>query len=798
TEVLGLVKAQQVKNAVIVPVGSKGGFVLKRPTPPGDRDAFMAEGIACYKTFIRGLLDLTDNLTPDGVAPPHAVVRRDDNDPYLVVAADKGTATFSDIANGVAAEYGFWLGDAFASGGSQGYDHKGMGITARGAWESVKRHFREMGHDTQAQDFTVIGVGDMSGDVFGNGMLLSPHIRLLAAFNHLHIFIDPDPDPAAGFAERQRLFNLPRSTWTDYDAKLISAGGGVFERSAKAITLSPQIQNRFGILKDKVTPAELMRALLRADVDLLWFGGIGTYLKASTENHVEVGDRANDAIRIDAPELRCRVIGEGANLGLTQRSRIEAALAGVRLNTDFIDNSAGVDCSDHEVNIKILLDHVVANGDMTMKQRNALLVRMTDEVAELVLRDNYLQAQAITLVQSGGVEVLDEKVRLMRKLEKIGRLDRNVEFLPDDETLADRAAARLGLTRPEISVIISYAKIWLYDELLQSALPDDPHLAEDLYRYFPTPLQGKYKDMIGQHRLRREIIATRVTNSMINRVGGSFVNMLTEKTGMSPEDIARAYIVTREVYALRPLWDRIETLDNQVEAPVQTALMLEINKLIQRGTLWFLRNAEHPIDVGANSAAFAAGVAELAASLDGVLPRHYLDDMATRAAPLIERGVPQDLAMDVTGLVNMASGGDIVRLAAGADADVRQVARLYFAMGSRFRLGRLRAAAEGLIADTHWQKLAVDAVIEELYGHQLTLAALVLPHAGVDAAPERAIDIWAEENNAAVERMDQLLGELFSGDITDLSMIAVASRELRALSALARPVTAPAAAAAAS
>ncbi|RMD62083.1 MAG: NAD-glutamate dehydrogenase, partial [Alphaproteobacteria bacterium] len=520
TEILGLAKAQQVKNAVIVPVGSKGGFVVKRPpAPAAGRDALLEEGIACYKTFISGLLDLTDNLKDGKVVPPPRTVRRDGDDPYLVVAADKGTATFSDIANEVSAAYGFWLDDAFASGGSAGYDHKKMGITARGAWEGVKRHFREIGKDIQNETFTVIGVGDMSGDVFGNGMLLSRRIKLVGAFNHLHIFVDPDPDPETSWAERKRLFDLPRSAWSDYDAKLISKGGGVFDRKAKSIKPTPEMKKLFGITEDRLTPNELIRAMLKADVELLWFGGIGTYVKAGHESHLDAGDRSNDAVRVNAGELRCKVIGEGANLGMTQRARIEYALAGGRLNTDFIDNSAGVDCSDHEVNIKILLGAVEAAGDMTRKQRNKLLVDMTDEVAALVLRDNYLQTQSLSVSSALGAHILDRLARYMRVLEKSGRLDRAIEFLPDDETIAERQAMGIGLTRPELAVLLAYAKITLYDELLSSDLPDDPDTEHELLSYFPTPLQERFADWIAQHRLRREIIATVMTNDIVNRVG---------------------------------------------------------------------------------------------------------------------------------------------------------------------------------------------------------------------------------------------------------------------------------------
>ena len=787
TEILGLMKAQIVKNAVIVPVGSKGGFVVKRPPPGGDREAQINEGVECYKTLMRGLLDVTDNLVGSRLKPPAKVLRHDGDDPYLVVAADKGTATFSDIANGVSGDYGFWLGDAFASGGSVGYDHKKMGITARGAWESVKRHFREIGVNIQAEDFTVVGVGDMSGDVFGNGMLLSGHIKLLAAFNHMHIFIDPNPDAAKSLAERQRLFEMPRSSWSDYDAKLISKGGGVFERRAKSIVLSPEIKKCFAIKKDKITPNELLSVILTASVDLLWFGGIGAYVKASLESHADAGDRANDAIRVNASELNCEVIGEGANMGMTQRARIEFALEGGRLNTDSIDNSAGVDCSDHEVNIKILLDTIVSSGNMTMKQRNALLARMTHEVAALVLRHNYLQTQAITLIQTEGVELFDNQVRLMRMLERNGRLNRAVEFLPDDETLAEREAAKQGLTRPEIAVLMSYAKIWIYDELLNSDLPDDPRLFEDLLNYFPTPLNKKYEKEIGRHRLRREIIATRITNSMINRVGGTFVHHFMEKTGIAPPDIARAYTVARSMLGVIGMWDDIAALDNKAPAHVQTAMLMDINDLIDWVTLWFLRNGDRPLDIGAQCAAFSKGFATLIDDLDSALPDHYREDVTKRAKPYSDQGVPKKLALKVAGLVNLFSGCDIVRLATSRRLRVCEVARLYFAVGSRFRLGRLRAASEGLNTESHWQKLAVTALVEEIYGHQLALTSQVLDFSGNETDPEKAIAVWNEKNAAAIEQAQQLLSELWATEINDLSMVAVASGQLRALADTSAP-----------
>jgi len=782
TEILGLVKAQQVKNAVIVPVGSKGGFVVKNPPTEGGREAFLEEGIECYKTFIRGLLDLTDNLDSRGrVIPPKRVARHDPNDPYLVVAADKGTATFSDIANSVSAEYGFWLGDAFASGGSVGYDHKKMGITARGGWESVKRHFREIGLDTQTEDFTVVGVGDMSGDVFGNGMLLSEHICLQAAFNHLHIFVDPKPNAAKSFKERRRLFDLPRSGWADYNAKLISKGGGVFERRAKWVPMSREMKALFGVNSDKVTPNDLIKMILKLDADLLWFGGIGTYLKASAESHVDAGDRTNDAVRVNACDVRARVIGEGANLGVTQRARVEYALGGGRLNTDAIDNSAGVDCSDHEVNIKILLDALVSQKKMTERSRNALLERMTDEVGDLVLWDNYEQTQALSIIHARSTDLVDHQIRLMRMLEKSGRLNRDVEFLPDDETINERVVTGQGLTRPEISVLMSYSKIWFFDKMLDSDLPDDRYLTRDLQRYFPTAVRKKYQTAIGEHRLRREIVATRVTNSMINRVGGTFVTQLMEKTGMKPEEIARAFIIAREAFSVRDLWGPIEALDNKVPAHTQISMLLDVNKLLDRGTLWFLRNGMMKGSLEDTVKRFQEGITTLAQGLNAVLPGHYLKDLEHRAKSYLDDGVPKNLALSIAGMVNLASGTDIVMLAEQRGLKVCEVAKLYFAIGSRFRLGRLRAACETVEGESHWQKLAIAALIEEVFGHQLHLTAHVLDTSKNVTDPDKAIKAWMDAYQNAIDRTEQLLTELWAGDITDISMIAVASRALKSL-----------------
>jgi glutamate dehydrogenase len=782
TEILGLVKAQQVKNAVIVPVGSKGGFVVKQPpAAEAGREAYLAEGIECYKTLIRGLLDITDNLQAGKLVPPEAVVRRDDDDPYLVVAADKGTATFSDIANGVSIEYGFWLDDAFASGGSAGYDHKKMGITARGAWESVKRHFRELGKDIQSETFTCVGIGDMSGDVFGNGMLLSEQIKLVAAFNHMHIFIDPEPDPAASFAERRRLFDLPRSAWTDYNEKLISNGGGIFDRKAKSLKITREMKALFGISEESLTPNELLRAIMKSKVELLWFGGIGTYVKAKAETNADAGDRANDALRVDARDLGCKVIGEGANLGMTQRARVEFAQNGGYLNTDSIDNSAGVDCSDHEVNIKILLGDIEQAGDMTRKQRDKLLAKMTDEVGELVLRDNYLQTQAITVTQGLGAHLLDRFARFMRTLEKQGKLNRAIEFLPDDETITERLKQGAGLTRPELSVLLSYAKITLYEELLASDLPDDPYMNGALIGYFPGILGKDYAEPIARHRLRREIIATVVTNDMVNRVGITFVHEVREKTGMPAADIARAYTAVCEVFDLRALFLQIEALDNRVPAEVQAGMLVEAGRLIEQGTVWFLRNSKHPLDIEESIKLYATSLGLLIGDLKSLLSLDARRQLSVRTKDYRTKDVPEDVATRVASLALLVPAGDIVAAAQRAKLPVEQAGKIYFAIGDRFGFDWLRRATRRLPSDSAWDKLAVTAIVDDLYGHQSALTASVLNGVNADAGAAEVIDVWAAERQSIVARTEQLMAELNAAGNPDLAMLAVANRQLKSL-----------------
>ena len=782
TEILGLMKAQMTKNAVIVPVGAKGGFVVKQPPATGGREALLEEGIACYRILICGMLDITDNLKPGALISPTDVVRRDGDDPYLVVAADKGTATFSDIANGIAREYDFWLDDAFASGGSAGYDHKKMGITARGAWESVKRHFREMGINTQTTDFTCIGVGDMSGDVFGNGMLLSKHIKLLGAFNHLHIFVDPDPDPAKGFRERKRLFEMPRSSWSDYNAKLISKGGGIFERKAKTIKVTPEMCKAFAMSgKETVTPNELIRCILGAPVDLMWFGGIGTYVKSQDESHGDAGDRVNDSVRLNGRDLRCKVIGEGANLGITQLGRIEYALAGGRISADFIDNSAGVGSSDHEVNIKILLGEVMAAGGITRPRRDKLLARMTDELAEHVLMDNYRQSMALTHCEFDPVGLLDESIRFMRDLERAGELDRNVEFLPDDETLEERRAAGIGLTRPELAVLLAYAKMTLYDQVLESEVPDDPFLAQDVGLYFPKPLRGRFGDFIPEHRLCREISATYITNSLINRAGPTFISEMREKTGASPAEITKAYLITRQVFGMHELWGRIEDLDNKMSAETQTAMNMDILRLTRRGTLWMLRNDPQPLDVSRAIQRFEPGIRELVNCLDARISPDLKSIIADSADAYIAQGAPKGLAGQIAGLDAMFSGYDIVRIAAAGGSRVADVARVYFNIGERFGLDWLRGSAEALNTENQWQVMAVSAIIDDLYAQQMALSTKVVHEAGGDAAADAVIDAWASANDHRVTRAENIVDELKTSSAVDLAMLAVANREIRAL-----------------
>jgi glutamate dehydrogenase len=783
TEVLGLVKAQAVKNTVIVPAGAKGGFVCKQLPDSSDRGAFLAEGIACYKQFISGLLDITDNLVDGKVVSAPGVVRHDGDDPYLVVAADKGTATFSDIANEVAVSYGYWLGDAFASGGSVGYDHKAMGITARGAWESVKYHFRFLGVDVDSQDFTVVGIGDMSGDVFGNGMLLSRHIKLVAAFDHRHIFIDPDPDPATSFEERKRLFELSRSSWGDYDTSVISAGGGVFPRTAKSIRLTSRMREALGIAGDvkAMAPYELIHAALCAPVDLLWNGGIGTYVKATPENNADVGDKTNDALRADATELRCRVVGEGGNLGLTQLGRIEFARGGGLANTDFIDNSAGVDTSDHEVNIKILLDQVVRDGELTAKQRNKLMYDMTDEVADLVLHDNYGQNVVIAASRKQAANMMHVHARYLRKMQRDGKIDRRLEFLPDDKALAERRQAGAGLFGPEFAVLLAYAKLILGGELVASDLPDDPYLASWLVDYFPTPLRERFRPYMDRHPLRREIIATGVVNDLINNSGSTFMFRLNEETGASPQDIARAYLVAREVFGMARFWRSVEELSDQVEASTQLSMRLEARKLTERGTRWLLRNRRPPFDIRETIDFFAEGAVALAPNLPKLLVGRDLATFEERRDGFAEQGVPADLAEQVAMMVPAYSTFDLVEMAHTTGRPVEETAEVYFDLAERLGLTRLRERIIALPRPDRWKSMARSALRDDLYTAHAALTRHVLATTEPGTAPEDRLAVWTEQNAAAVERATQTLSEIWQSDSFDLATLSVALGSIRAL-----------------
>jgi len=779
TEVLGLVKAQHVKNAVIVPVGSKGGFLPKTLPAGGTREEIQAKAIRGYKTFLNGLLDVTDNLDGAEVVPPAHVVRRDGDDPYLVVAADKGTATFSDIANGVAADYGFWLGDAFASGGSNGYDHKGMGITAKGAWEAVKRHFRELGHNTQAEPFTVIGCGDMSGDVFGNGMLLSDQIKLVAAFDHRDIFIDPDPDPAKGIAERQRLFALPRSSWQDYDKGLISKGGGVFPRSAKSIALTPEIKALTGLKGNRATPFELINALLKAPVDLIWFGGIGTYIKASEESHADAGDRANDAVRISAPELKARAVGEGANLGVTQLGRIELSARGVKINSDAVDNSAGVDCSDHEVNIKIALGAVVGAGDMTEKQRNNLLAKMTNEVGELVLQDNYAQTLAISMAEARAPQLLDEHVRFMRALEHENLLDRAVELLPIDEEIADRRAAGVGLTRPEIAVLVAYAKITVFSELVQSGVPDDPYLERFLVDYMPTPIRSKYSEVLKTHRLRREIIATVVANVMINETGPSLCNRLCEETGASVAAIVRAFIIAREIFGLPGIAAEINALDNKVAAATQIGMHQALSEMAAAQCLRLLQDGiGRPV---ADSVAFyGPGISRVMSEAESMIAEFSQRRLAERTAELVGAGAPPALAEKVAQLELLGGAIDVVEVAAKLGREVVDVATNYFAAGARLRLDWLRSAARAIQPADHWERIALGWLLTDLRAQQSAIGAAALTLEGAEPGPA-GIARWVDANPDATTRATHLIDEFSTGAPLSLAKLAVVTSQIKAI-----------------
>jgi glutamate dehydrogenase len=771
TEILGLVKAQQVKNAVIVPVGAKGGFVPKLVPKGATREIVQAEGVATYKLFISTLLDITDNIGPDGaIIPPANVVRHEGDDPYLVVAADKGTATFSDIANGISVEHDYWLSDAFASGGSAGYDHKAMGITARGAWEAVKRHFREMDVDIGKTPFTVVGVGDMSGDVFGNGMLREDTIRLVAAFDHRDIFIDPNPDPTIGFVERKRLFALPRSSWQDYDKGLLSIGGGIYPRSSKEIRLSKEARKLLGV-GEAVTPQDLMKAILKAHADLLFFGGIGTYIRASSEGDDAAGDRANDAIRVTGADLNCKVIGEGANLGMTQRSRIEAAQRGIRLNTDAIDNSAGVNTSDVEVNIKIALSGPIRSGVLTMEARNVLLAEMTDEVARLVLRNNYQQTLALSLAQRRGLEDLGFQQRLMQTLEQRDELNRSVEFLPDEMVIAERRKRNVALTRPELAVLLAYAKLSLYSELLDSTVPDDPYLGRELDRYFPKEMSERYADALQAHRLRREIIATQLTNSMINRGGATLIVRIADQTGAAPASIAAAFAAVRNSYDLIELNSEIDALDNKIPGKTQLDLYAAVQDLLLDRLVWFLRNVDLTQGLEKIIGHYRDGITKVAAALDSALSKSSAAARDERIADLVKASVPDAVARRIGSLSILKAAPDIALVADRAGKPVSEVTATYFATEAFFQLDRVASAVPGIVVSDYFDRLALDRALDSIGDaeRRLTAAMVGNGHAGAGAVEE-----WVRPRKAEVERIRAAIHEIAGSGLT-LSKLSVAA-----------------------
>jgi glutamate dehydrogenase len=784
TEILGLVKAQQVKNTVIVPVGSKGGFVCKQLPLNGSREEIFEAGKECYRTFIRGLLDLTDNIVSGDIIHPQDVVRLDDNDPYLVVAADKGTATFSDIANSISEEYSFWLGDAFASGGSVGYDHKAMGITARGAWESVKRHFRELGIDCQTTDFTCIGVGDMAGDVFGNGMLLSKHIRLQAAFNHMHIFIDPDPDAHTSFKERQRLFNLPGCGWEDYDKTLISEGGGVFSRAAKSIKLTPQIKRMLNTKKQSMSPNELIQAVLKMDVDLFWNGGIGTYVKSSKESHLEVGDRANDSLRINGCQLKAKVVGEGGNLGFTQLGRIEYALNGGRINTDSVDNVGGVDCSDNEVNIKILLNQLVQNGDLTVKQRNKLLYDMTDDVAAIVLQDCYRQTQSISITASRGASQLKEQLRFIHEMERAGKLDRALEFIPNDDDIAERLSQNKGLTRPELSVLLAYSKMVLKEDLVSPEISDNPYYRHLLVGAFPQKIQQDYNAKLDEHPLRKEIIATKLANSIGNDMGFNFVNRMYEETGAPVTEVAISYSIASEVFEFAKMRDQIEQLDNKVSALVQTEMLFQLRRNVRRATRWFLRHRNKSMSITDTIAYYQPTFAILTEKLNDFLVETEVKQLEHVKNDLVNSGVPINIATRISQLSTVFSTMDIAELADYDGRSIAFVAKVYFTLGERLDLHWFLDQITRQPVTNHWQALARASFREELDWQQRSLTSVVLRSASTNdnVQIDEMVSQWFSQNECSLERWQQVLAEFRTSQTHEFAKFSVALRELMLLS----------------
>ncbi len=781
TEVLGLMKAQIVKNTVIVPTGSKGGFVVKGDTGALNREEKQAAGIASYRQFLHGLLDITDNRVAGQVVPPAETVRYDEDDPYLVVAADKGTATFSDIANGVSAEYRFWLGDAFASGGSVGYDHKKMGITAKGAWISVTGHFSDIGRDIAAEDFTVAGIGDMSGDVFGNGMLLSRHIRLQAAFNHLHIFFDPSPDAAGSFTERERLFILARGSWDAYDASLISKGGGVFARSSKTIPLSAELQQLLGVKDKTLPPNEVIRLILKLPVDLLWNGGIGTYVKASAESHEEVGDPGNNGVRVSADELRCRVIGEGGNLGMTQRARTEYARAGGKLNTDAIDNSAGVDCSDHEVNIKIAMRLIEEQTAMPVAERNRILESMTEQVGALVLQDNRQQNRALSIAERRGTEMVEMHGQFIRTLEQDGLLNRAVEFLPSDKQLADLKAGGLGLTRPELSVLLAYSKIKLYQTLADSKLVDSDVFVSELLAYFPPLLKQRFAETLLIHPLRREIVATMLTNEIVNRAGITYILSLHKDTGHHICNIVRIYVVVREIFSLSALWQGIESLEGSIPAELQLNLLMRLTRFLRRLSVWFLAHTEQPVVMETVIAQYRASIEAFVRDYREIVSPADLEANLQDRTSLQTAGVPEDVARQLANLDFFLSACDIAMLDHASSHSLQPIGRLYYALGERLQLGWLHQFITTFSARNYWDRLALRNAIGELHDEQRRLSESVLADMQTEEEPAAALTRWLEAHGPEVARFERLMYDIRAAEKQDLSMMIVALRQLAAI-----------------
>lgn len=787
TEVLGLVKAQQVKNTVIVPVGAKGGFVCKQ-LPNGDRNEIFEAGKECYRTFIRGLLDITDNIVDGAVVPPVNVVRLDKDDPYLVVAADKGTATFSDVANAISDEYNFWMGDAFASGGSVGYDHKAMGITAKGAWESVKRHFREMDIDCQTTDFTCIAIGDMAGDVFGNGMLLSKHIRLQAAFNHMHIFIDPNPDAASSFKERERLFNLPGCTWEDYNKELISDGGAIFSRHSKSIKLTPQIKKMLGTQKQNMSPLELMQAVLKMKVDLLWNGGIGTYVKGSKETHLEVGDRANDALRINGAELNAKVVGEGGNLGFTQLGRIEFASKGGRINTDAVDNAGGVDCSDNEVNIKILLNGLVQNGDLTVKQRNKILYDMTDEVGDIVIEDCYRQTHSLSITELRGGGQLKEQSQFISELDRSGKLDRALEFIPSDEEIAERLALGKGLTRPELSVLLAYSKMVLKEELVCAEITDNAYHQSLLIEAFPKQLQDNYSVQMQEHPLRAEIIATQLANNIGNDMGFNFVHRMKEETGATTSEIANCYAMASAVFELSDIWKQISDLDNKISTSIQTEMLFQLRRTVRRATRWFLRHRNKALDIAESITFYHTTFAELSNNITSYMVESEAVEIKRVEQDLIKAGAPEPVALRISLLSTLFSVMDLAEISKSESVPTALATDLYFKLGARLDLHWFLDQITSQPVSNHWQALARASFREELDWQQRSLTSVILRANKNSTDVDAMLEKWFEDSKKALERWQHILADFRIGQTHEFAKFSVALRELMLLSLHCDPV----------